>query len=76
MCASGRVSGLLSWVEAPTALDGACSVFDVWGADDILMVADVRSLESYEAAAAQAWQRVGDSLRVVLDARSAASRAQ
>ena len=70
---SDRVSDLLSWIRVPTALDGACSVFDVLGTDDILMMADVRNLEPYEVAAAQAWQRVGDSMRVVLDTRLSAN---
>ncbi len=72
---SGRVSDASSWVRAPTAFDGACSVFDLFGAGDILTMVDAENLEPYEAAAAHAWQRVGDSLRVVLNARLPASGA-
>ena len=74
--ASDRVSGFPSWIKAPTAFDGACSVFDVFGADDVLMMADAGGLEPYEVVAAQAWQRVGDSMRVALDARLSASRTE
>ena len=74
--ASDRLSGFPSWIKAPTAFDGACSVFDVFGADDVLMMADAGGLEPYEVVAAQAWQRVGDSMRVALDARLPASRAE
>ena len=70
-----RVPGLPSWIKAPTAIDGACSVFDIFGADDILMMADAESLEPYEVVAAQAWRRVGDSMRAALDARLSAGRA-
>ena len=70
-----RVSSLPSWIKAPTALDGAFSVFDIFGADDILMMADAESLEPYEVVAAHAWRRVGDSMRAVLDARLSAGRA-
>ncbi|MCY4423056.1 MAG: hypothetical protein OXC06_08310 [Acidimicrobiaceae bacterium] len=73
--ASGRVPDSLSWIRTPTALDGVCSVFDFLGADDILTMVDAKNLEPYEVVAAHAWQRVGDSMRVVLDARLAASRA-
>ena len=47
---SDRVSRLPSWIKVPTALDGACSVFDVFGSDDALMMVDGLNLESYEAA--------------------------
>ena len=63
------VSGFPSWIKTPTALDGACSVFDIFLADDILMMVDARNLEPYEVVAAHAWQCVGDSMRVVLDTR-------
>ena len=72
---SGCVSDSMSWIRTPTALDGACSVFDVFGADDILKMVDAKNLQPYEVAAAHAWQRVGDSMRVALDARLSASRA-
>ena len=70
---SGPVSGLASWIRTPTVLDGACSVFDLFGADDVLAMVDATSLEPYEVVAAHAWQRVGDSMRVVLDTRLSAS---
>ncbi len=59
----------------PTALDGACSVFDFFGANDILTMVDAMNLEPYEVVAAHAWQRVGDSMRLVLSTRMSASRA-
>ena len=71
---SDRVSDFLSWIKAPTSLDGACSVFAVLGADDILMMVDAKNLEPYEVVAAHAWQRVGDSMSAVLDTRLSASR--
>ena len=72
---SGRVWGFASLVKAPTALDGACSVFDVFGAEDVLMMADADCAEPYEVAAAHAWRRVGDSMRAAIDARLAGGRA-
>ena len=71
---SGRASGLPSSIRTPTALDGACSVFDVLCIDDSLMMIDAMNLEPYVVVAGQAWQRVGDSMRDALDARSSASR--
>ena len=76
ICAWDRLLDVPSWIKAPTAFDGACSVFDVFGADDVLMMADAGGLEPYEVVAAQAWQRVGDSMRVALDPRLSASRVQ
>ena len=64
----------MSWLRTPSALDGACSVFDFFGADDILTMVDAKNLEPYEVATARAWQRVGDSMRAALDARLSASR--
>ena len=72
---SDRVPILPSWIRTSTALDGACSVLDLFGVDDIVAMVDANNLEPYEVLAAHAWQRVGDSMRVVLDARSLASRA-
>ena len=72
---SDRGSDLPSWIKTPTALDGACSVFGIFGAEDIMMMADAKYLEPYEVVAAHAWQRVGDSMRAVLDTRLSASRA-
>ena len=66
---SDRVWDSPAWIKAPTALDGLCSVFDIFGADDILTMVDAKNLEPYEVVAAHAWQRVGDSMYVVLDAR-------
>jgi len=66
---SDHVSDYPSWIRTPTALDGACSVFDFFGADDILAMVDVQNLEPYGVVAADAWQRVGDSMRAVLDTR-------
>ena len=71
-----RVSGSPSGLRTPTALDGACSVFDFFGAGDMLMAAAAKNLEPYEVVAAHAWQRVGDSMRAVIDARSSSGRAQ
>lgn len=72
---SDRVSGAPSWVRIPTALDGACSVFDILCAEDILMMVDAMDLQPYEVVAAQSWQHVGDSMREVLDSCSSARRA-
>ena len=72
---SVRVSDLPSSIRTPTALDGACSVFDFFGSSDLLAMVDARNLEPYEVVAAHAWQRVGDSMREVLDTRLSASRA-
>lgn len=71
---SDSVSDSPSWIKTPTALDGACSVFGIFGAEDFPMMADAENLEPYEVAAAHAWQRVGDSMRLALDSRLSADR--
>ncbi len=67
----GRVSRFISsWIRLPNALDGACSAFAVVGAYEILEMVDVNNLESYEDVTAQAWTRVGDSMRVAVQSHA------
>ncbi len=67
---AGRVSRYLRWIRLPTALDGASSAFTLVGTDEILEMVNVNNLESYEAVTAQAWARVGDSMRVAIRSRT------
>lgn len=72
---SDRIWGSPAWIQTPTAFDGLCSVFDIFGADDILTMVDAKNLEPYGVVAAHAWQRVGDSMYAALDARLPTDRA-
>lgn len=67
--APGRESALPSWIKRRSALDGAASVFGLSLLDDSLTMIDAEDLVPYEVVAADAWQRVGDSMRAALSTR-------
>lgn len=55
-----------SRVKIPTPLDAALSVFDLFGADRMVAPMDWDAA-SDRAAAANSWQRVGESLHAALE---------